>query len=110
MCGYLKPEIVDAPVSRSAIAPTPIAWPIFRSMNELVLPSQWNHLSCLTPQRWGKLTGEFRGILGAFLKTSRRALPKASMRPGPGLVTCSPPLCRLFSVLKKSRRLSKPYA
>ena len=108
MC-ILRGEIVDAPVSRSAIAPRPIAWPIFRSMNELVLPSQWNHSSCLTPQRWGKLTGAFRGTLGAFLKTSRRTLPKASMRPGPGLVTCSPLVCRLASVLKNSRRFnSKP--
>ena len=46
-----KGKIVDAPVFRSAIAPRPIAWPIFRSMSELVLPSQWNQSRCLTPQR-----------------------------------------------------------
>ena len=56
---------------------------MFRSITELVLPSQCSRFKRSMPQMCGKLTGEFVGSV--FWNTMFLAVTKASTRPGPGV-------------------------
>ena len=96
------------PRSPGGQTPKALAWPSWQGCRGGGgVPSQWNHSSCLTPQRLGKLTGELRGTCGCLLENESTYVAERVNRPGPGLVNWPPPVCRLTSIFKNSIRANQ---